>query len=168
LYQPDPGFAAHTKRPHILLKADGSTPEVIIPSVRPPTGMQSFNALGSLQSMSVSTTVRRFLANSAIRTTPDFAITADDIVGVDWKSAVNSSPGNAEGITVPTLVLTMSCHYLVVPGEIIFDHLASSDKTYASVEGAVHNFTPCKPEYGDTTRRGFDFVAGWLAKTGRF
>lgn len=46
----------------------------------------------------------------------------------------------------------MGCHYLIVPGEIIFDHLASKDKTYASVEGA----------------RTFDFVNEWLKKEGRF
>jgi hypothetical protein len=70
-------------------------------------------------------------------------------VGIDWASAYYSTPGNAAGITVPALVLTMSCHYLVVPGEIVFGHLAASDKTYASVEGATHGFEPCKPEYGD-------------------
>jgi len=147
LYQPDTRVVSHTRRPHLLLRADGSQADVIVHSVRPPSGLRALSALGSLESMTQNTTVRRFLANSAIRTTPDFAMTEDDIVGVDWRSASNSSPGSAEGITVPTLVLTMSCHYLVVPGEIIYDHLAARDKTYASVEGAVHNFTPCKPEY---------------------
>ena len=51
---------------------------------------------------------------------------------------MTSTPANAEGITVPSLVMTMGCHYLVVPGEIIYDHLAAKDKTYATVEGATH------------------------------
>jgi hypothetical protein len=64
--------------------------------------------------------------------------------------------------------MVMSCHYLVVPGEIIFDHLRSKDKTYAAVEGAVHMFTPCRPEYGDTVKRTFDYVDSWLSRAGRF
>jgi len=168
LYQPDPAFAAHTKKPYVLLKADGTRPETIIKSVRPPTGQQAAGALNTLHVMSNDTTVRHFLASSAIRTTPDFAMTADDIVGVDWASATTSTPANAEGITVPALVMPMTCHYLVVPDEIIFDHLGSKDKTLVAVEGAVHNFTPCRPEYGDTVKRTFDQVDAWLGKAGRF
>jgi pimeloyl-ACP methyl ester carboxylesterase len=168
LYQPDLAIVAHTRHPHTLLRADGTQVETVISSVRPPTGAQFVAALGSLNVMSENTTVRRFLANSAVRTTPDFAFTADDILGVDWSSSANATPGNATGISVPALVLVMSCHYLVVPGEVIFDHLASKDKTLAAVEGAVHEFTPCGPQYGDTVKRTFDYVDSWLMKPGRF
>jgi pimeloyl-ACP methyl ester carboxylesterase len=168
LYQPDPSFVSHTKKPHTLLKADGTRPEVIVNSVRPPTGQQVVGQLNSLSVMTENTTVREFLAHFAIRTKPDFAITDDDITGVDWASATTSTPANAEGITVPALVMPNSCHYLIIPDEIVFDHLASKDKTMAVVEGAVHTFTPCKPEYGDTVKRAFDYVDGWLSKPGRF
>ena len=168
LYQPDPSFVSHTKKAHTLLKADGTTPEVIVTSVRPPTGAQFANQLDSLHVMSENTTVREFLRHNAIRTKMDFAITSDDIGGVDWASATSSSPANAEGITVPTLIQANSCHYLIVPDEIIYDHLAAKDKTLAFVEGAVHGFTPCKPEYGDTVKRAFDNVDAWLSKPGRF
>lgn len=168
LYQSDPSFAAHTKKPHTLLKADGTQPETIVSSVRPPTGQQVLGSLNTLHVMSQNLTVREFLAHSAVRTRPDYAITADDITGVDWASATTSTPANAEGITVPALVQANSCHYLIVPDEIIFDHLASKDKTLAFVEGAVHGFTPCKPEYGDTVKRAFDNVDNWLSKPGRF
>jgi dienelactone hydrolase len=168
LYRPDVSFVSRTKRPHTLLKADGTQADVIVPSVRTPSGLQARAVLGTLSGMTQNTTVRQFLANSAIRTSSAFAITADDIVGVDWKSSINSTPGNAEGITVPTLVLSMSCHYLVVPDEIIYDHLGAKDKTFAAVEGAVHNFTPCRPEYGDTVKRTFDYLDMWLAGQSRF
>lgn len=168
LYQPDLTFAAHTKQPHMLLRTDGTRPVEIIHSVRPPAGgKQVLAMLNALGAMNYSTTVRGFLANSAIRANADFAFTADDITGVDWASSYTSTPANAEGVTVPSLVLTMSCHYLVVPGEVIFDHLASKDKTYASVEGATHLFQPCRPEYGDTKKRVFDFVDEWVSKPGR-
>ena len=56
----------------------------------------------------------------------------------------------------------------VVPSEIIYDHLAAKDKTFAAVEGSGHLFNPCKPQYGDTSKRLFDYVGQWLAKPGRF
>jgi pimeloyl-ACP methyl ester carboxylesterase len=167
LYQPDIAFAAHTRQPHLLLRADGTDGMAVIRSVRAPAGKSADDALRSLDTMAQNTTVRRFLAASAIRTGPDYAITADNIVGVDWKSAYNSTPAMAEGVTVPSLVMTMTCHYLVMPGEIIFDHLAASDKTYVAVDGATHGFAPCKPEYGDTTARTFDYLDRWLSQ-GRF
>ncbi|OBZ94486.1 hypothetical protein ADU59_14875 [Pararhizobium polonicum] len=168
LYQPDLSFAAHTKQPYMLLRADGTRPVEIIKSVRPPAGgKQVLSMLNELGAMNYSTTVRGFLANSAIRATADYAFTTDDIIGIDWASSYTSTPANAEGVTVPSLVLTMSCHYLVVPGEVIFDHLASKDKTYASVEGATHLFQPCRPEYGDTKKRVFDFVDEWVSKPDR-
>jgi pimeloyl-ACP methyl ester carboxylesterase len=167
LFQPDPSFITQTKAPHLLLKADGTRVETIIHSVRPPNA-GSAQQLHTLGSTSSSTTLRGFLSHTAIRTNADFAFTKDDIVGVDWRSAYDSAPGNAYGITVPTLVLTMGCHYLIVPGELVYDHLAAKDKTYATVEGATHGFTPCKAEYGDTTKTTFDFVDEWLSKGGRF
>lgn len=166
-YQPDLSFLAHTKQPHLLLRSDGTEEQVVIQSVRP-AAAGHLAAINELGSMNYDTTVRGFLANSAVRTSADYAVTADDIIGVDWASSYTSTPANAEGVNVPSLVLTMSCHYLVVPGAIIFDHLASADKSYASVEGATHLFQPCKPEYGDTAMRTFDFVDQWLGQDGRF
>ncbi|HMF97351.1 MAG TPA: hypothetical protein VKE96_23790 [Vicinamibacterales bacterium] len=168
LYQPDVRVVSTTRAPHLLLKADGTTPTEIVRSVRPPSGVNPDDALESLSLMTQNSTVRRFLGMSAIRTRPDFAFTEDDIVGVDWASAISSTPSNAEGITVPTLVMSMTCHYLVVPGEIVFNHLAARDKQFVLVEGATHNFTGCRPEYGDTLARTFDYVDGWLTHPGRF
>ncbi len=168
LYQPDTRLLARTARPHLLLRADGADAVGIIPSVREPSGSNVREALTTLRSMGTSTTVRTFLAQAAIRTGPNYAVTADSITGVEWASAFTSAPANARGITVPALVLTMSCHYLLVSGELTFDALASRDKSYAAVEGATHLFTPCRSGYGDTVKRSFNFVDGWLSKPGRF
>jgi pimeloyl-ACP methyl ester carboxylesterase len=168
LYQPDVRIVASTRAPHVVLKADGSRTTEIARSIRPPSGARPDEALGTLAVMTQNSTVRQFLAQSAIRTEPTFAFTENDIVGVDWKSAMNSTPGNAEGITVPTLVMSMTCHYLMVPDEIIFDHLAAKDKQLVMVEGATHGFGPCRPEFGDTTARTFDYVDSWLKQSGRF
>jgi len=168
LYQPDVQIVSSTRAPHLVLKTDGTRATEIVRSIRQPSGARPDQALGTLAVMTQNSTVRQFLALSAIRTTADFAFTTNDITGVEWTSAMNSTPGNAEGITVPTLVLSMTCHYLMVPDEIIYDHLASKDKQLVFVEGATHGFTPCKPEYGDTLARTFDYVDGWLKQAGRF
>lgn len=168
LYQPDPSLAAHTKRPYLVLRADGTEEEMIIRSVRPASGQQVLGRFDELDLMNYATTVTRFLADSAIRTTPDYAFTEDDIVGIDWATSFTSTPSNAGGVTAPALVVSMTCHYLMVPAEIIFDRLGSSDKSYVGLEGAAHSFRACSPEYGDTTKRLFDFVDGWLSAEGRF
>jgi pimeloyl-ACP methyl ester carboxylesterase len=168
LHQPDPThYLAHSKAPHTLLKVDGTDAETILTSVRPPLTRYASD-LKSLDAWTLNTTVRQFLSQVATRTTPDYAITADDIVGVDWRSSMLSTAGNVEGIRIPSLVMVMTCNDHVVHGEIIFNHLAAKDKTFAGVEGALHVFTPCKPEYGDTQKRMFDYVDGWLGKPSRF
>jgi hypothetical protein len=167
LFRTDMTLLSRTKATHTLLKADGSSPQVIVQSIRPPSGSPPVNGL-SRCCEKIDYGVRRFLANDAIRTTPDFALTADDVIGVDWSSSSTGTPANAAGVTVPTLVMTMTCFQFVVPSEITFDHLASRDKTFAAVEGAEHFFGPCEPQFGDTLKRTFDFVDAWLAKPGRF
>jgi hypothetical protein len=164
MYYIDVALLSHNKIPHTLLKADGSEAEVVVRSVRPAFPYRN-GKIGSLET-SLVTTVRSFLANEAIRTTKDFALTEDDILGVDWKSSSGSAPRNAAGTKVPTLELTANCSWLVVPSEIIYDHLAARDKSYVAVEGALHVFSACKPTYGDTKKRAFDFVDSWLAKSG--
>jgi pimeloyl-ACP methyl ester carboxylesterase len=165
-YASDLSLLSHTRQPHLVLKTDGSAADEIVRSIRPPEPRSGL--VGSLCCASLNYSLRAYLANDAIRTTKDFAATADNIVGIDWKSSVDSSIANAEGINVPTLILVNTCYRLVVTSEILFNHLAAKDKTYVALEGATHNFTPCKPEFGDTKKRGFDFVDSWISKPGRF
>jgi len=139
LHDADPTLLAATRAPHTLLKADGSTADVVVRSVRSPAGAQNVPPVADCCGV-VGFTARRFLDNDAIRTTPDFALTADNIVGVEWKSSLSSTPTNAESVTVPALVLTMSCSRSVVPGEIVFEHLAAKDKSYVAVEGRHAQF----------------------------
>ena len=48
LYQPDLSFVEHTKKPHMLLKADGTNVEQIVHTVRPPSGQQAVGNLDAL------------------------------------------------------------------------------------------------------------------------
>ncbi|MBI4442953.1 MAG: hypothetical protein HY649_06210 [Acidobacteria bacterium] len=166
LLQADVRLVSRTRKPHPLLKTDGSIATKTVRSVRPP--MARFAGLGTYEQFAEHTSVRRFLATAALRTTSEYNMTEDSITGVDWASSNTSAPSNIKGVTVPFLIMAMSCHYFLVPDEIIFDNAASKDKRYVLVEGASHGYTPCKPEYGDTLKKVYDYIDSWLAERGRF
>jgi hypothetical protein len=172
MHHTDLTVLSHTRKPHTLLKADGTQPTVIVNSIRPaggPVGDEALKkAIAQNDHPRNNETVRQYLANDAVRTTKNYALTADDVLGIDWKTSNDASPAQAEGVSVPTLVETNTCFQFVVPSEIVFDHIAAKDKTYFGVEGSAHFLTPCAPQYGDTKTRLFDFVGNWLAKPGRF
>jgi hypothetical protein len=162
----DTRLLSRTHAPHRHLRADGTTPIEIVPTTRPP--MAEVDTLDLLEQTTQNVTVRHYLSFLGLRTTADYSITEDAITGVLWRSSVNSVPGNVEGIRVPSLFISATCAPHLVLTEIAFDHSAAADKEYVGVEGADHGFRPCKPEYGDTSKRAFDFVDGWLTKPGRF
>jgi pimeloyl-ACP methyl ester carboxylesterase len=162
----DRQLLSQTHAPHVFLKADGTSPTQIVPSVLAATASSS--DLDRLYDTAQSGTIRHYLSFYGFRTTLEFATTADDIKGIDWRSSANSAPGNIEGITVPTLVMTGTCAAHLVPSEITYDHSPAQDKQFAAVEGADHFYKPCKPQYGDTVKRWFDYADVWLTKAGRF
>ncbi len=163
----DPRFLSRTRAPHVHLKADGTAPVEIAHSTRKPAAT-SVELRDTLAETTQNKTVRHFLSFLALKTTPEFELTEDSIKGVDWRSSANSSAGNVENITVPTLVMAGTCAIHLVPLEIVFDHSVAPDKQFVAVEGANHAFQPCRPEFGDTRTRTFDFVDAWLSKPGRF
>jgi hypothetical protein len=158
---------SRTHAPHLLLKADGKRSWQIIRSVRPPMASASDLDLYYRTTPLGNQTVRHYLSFYGLRTKSDYAITADDVKGVEWRSTANDAVGNVEGIRVPTLVMAGSCFPHMVMNEIVFDHSAAKDKEYVAVEGANHSLAPCRPEYGDTRKRAFDFVSSWLTQPGR-
>jgi hypothetical protein len=113
-------------------------------------------------------TVRYYLSFQALRLDPDYAVKADTITGVHWRGTPNSVPGNVEGIRIPTLFMGASFAPHLIFAEIAYDRSAAADKEFVGLEGANHGLQPCKPEYGDTFKRAFDYVETWLAKPGRF
>jgi hypothetical protein len=161
----DGRLLSRTHASHLHLKADGTTPVEIVHSTRKPQGMTTDR--DTFEETGQDVTVRHFLSFQALRTTPDFALTEDSMQGIDWRSSGNSAPGNVENISVPTLVMAATCAIHLVPLETVYDHSAAKDKEFVAVEGANHNFSPCRPEFGDTRRRAFDYVDAWLSKPGR-
>jgi pimeloyl-ACP methyl ester carboxylesterase len=158
------GFLSQTHAPHKLLKADGTQPVQVIQGIRPTQKRPPDNA--HLYPDPEMDTVKGFLT-TAIRLNPDYRWTKDNIYGVDWHSTAASSIGSMGGIHVPVLVMAASCAVHIVYLELAYDASPSKDKEYLGVEGANHGFLPCKPEFGDTFKRTFDYVDGWLSKPGR-
>ena len=160
IWQADIRLASRTRNEYPLILPDGSIATQVVHSVRPPMGRgrQALTYNGGALEVSV----RRFLGHQAVRTTDDYNTTEDSITGVDWDSSHTSTPSNAKGVQVPTLIMQMTCHYFLVVGEIIYEHAASVDKELVFVEGASHGFSACRPQYGDTVQKLFDYVANWL------
>ena len=166
LFQPDTSLLRRTKREHRLLKADGTISTQVLTSVRVPSG-NAVEATGYRSVLQVS--VRNFLGAHALRTTPDYNQTEDDVTGVNWASSNSSTLPNIKSVTVPLLIEVMGAHYFLRPGEMILDAAGSANKEMVAIEGASHVFTPCAPcgstptQFGDTVKRVFDYLDSWLA-----
>lgn len=159
---------SHTKRAHDLIHADGSITHELVRSVRKAECGVSFSRTYGMGAN--KNTVVGFLSAQAIRTTPDFAVLEDEIVGVDWHSSYASPVGNIEWIRVPALMMGMTGSYEFVAAEMIYDHAVMQDKTIAFVRGASHMFDPnheaekIPGEFGDTEKLLYDYMAKWLER----
>jgi hypothetical protein len=162
----DKRLTSKTHAPHLLLKADGTNVTQVIPEVTPAAARPEDQE--RMVQTGLNVTVRHYLTYNALRVTPDYKMTEDTITGLVLRSSPSSMQGNVEGVHVPTLFLVSTCGGEVVLQEIGFDHSAAKDKELVGVEGATHGYTPCKPEYGDTFKRAFDYADSWLSKPGRF
>jgi pimeloyl-ACP methyl ester carboxylesterase len=177
LWQPDTRLLRCSQAAYLLLtnaNPTGEGPKQIC-SVRLPAGNLDALTFDSVTSVSV----RIWLGAHSVRTTKDYNQTPDDITGIVYESSNTSTPTNIEGITKPLLIVVMGAHYFMRPDEIILAHATrTNDKEMVAVEGANHGFTPCtacavaqglpQTAYGDTVKRLFDYVDGWLGKPGRF
>jgi pimeloyl-ACP methyl ester carboxylesterase len=162
----DTRLLSKTHAPHPLLKADGTVSIQIVPTTR--SALADPAQMDRLDRTTQDVTVRHFLSFLAIRPHPDFAITEDRVIGVEWRSVAESVPGNVQGIKVPSLFMAGTCATHVVFLETAYDLSAAKDKEFVAVEGGDHYFKPCKPEYGDPVKHAFDYVDSWLTKPGRF
>jgi pimeloyl-ACP methyl ester carboxylesterase len=156
---------ARTHAPHPLLMPDGTKVVQVIARTMAPEATP-YNDLLSQTTQDV--TVRHYLSFQAMPTTPDYRMTEDNLLGVRWRATPNSLQGNLEGIKVPTFIMAATCNSELVLLEISYEHSAAKDKEFVGVEGADHNFQPCKPEYGNTYKHAFDYIDNWLSKPGRF
>ena len=161
------GLLNKTHAPHMLLKADGTRPVQILQAATVPERQMRPADTPHVFQEADEYSVRQFLSSFVVRLKPDYHWTEDGLFGIDWHSSPSSLAGSMEGIRSPTLIMTGTCAAHMVFHETAFDHSPAKDKEYLAVEGANHGFMPCKPEYGDTFKRTFDYVDGWLMKPGR-
>jgi hypothetical protein len=173
LFTQDIRLMSHTRKPWPLLRSDGTAVTQIVNSVRLAENSTSLSP--SMARGALKTTVRGFLNNFAIRVTDDYGYDEDTVHGVDWTSTYASNPGNIEGITVPLLIVGMTGHWEYAAAETIFEHANKApDKTLAYVEGAQHGYSTCTKcekvpgQFGDTQKTTYNYVDGWLSKSGRF
>jgi pimeloyl-ACP methyl ester carboxylesterase len=172
LFPQDLSLLNHTKKAWTLIHGDGSTTTEIVHSLRAP--MQPDTKVEGL-SQAMTTTVRGFLSSTALKVNSDFRITDTGFEGIDWTSNINNPVGNAEGITVPILMVGMTGSWEYLAAEHIYNHCPSADKSIAFVEGASHMFFPDpdaerynNKKFGNTVKALFDYVDSWLSNNGRF
>lgn len=161
-------FFSHTKEPQALIHKDGSVTKEIVPCrrvFRPGANSASKYNFGAL-----TTTVRTFLKNSAVRVDPGtYGYDESEIYGIQWRSSYCVTVGNMEDVTVPLLLMGMTGSYEYIAAEHIYRHATkAADKTLAFVEGASHNFVAAAEdekypgEFGDTVKSCFDYADKWI------
>ncbi len=171
LFPQDLSMLAHTKQEHDLLHADGSITHEIIRSLRKPKFSQTVTPMSMA---AVNTTVRAYLSERAVYAAPDYAFHADGVTGVMWDNVYCSAVPNMRKVSVPVLVMGMTGGYECMASEVIFENVASTDRTLTFVEGATHNFFPeteveeYPGQFGDTAKLTFDYIDQWLSASGRF
>jgi pimeloyl-ACP methyl ester carboxylesterase len=155
----DTSILCCTKKPHKMLKNDGTISTEIIKSVRPPDLTRA--ALNGTFNDGVRIlTLTSFLSANAIRATDSL-----DYSTIDWCSTNNSVPCALRSIHAPVLIAAMGAHYFVSDSEYFLEQAASADKDFVTIQGAVHGITPCTDcqggPYNNSVKNFFDYVAKW-------
>ena len=187
LWQADTSLVSCTKNQQIFLTHTGTlnpSPGPICSVRIPSASAADDDSFDSVEKVSV----RVWLGAHALRTNGRYDQTKDDITGIDYDSSATSTVSMVKGIgkhpngsnvTTPLLIVANGGHYFLRPDEIVYENAtATTDKTFAIEEGAVHGGGPCtqcaqalglpQDYFGDTNKRTYDFIDEWLRKPGRF
>jgi pimeloyl-ACP methyl ester carboxylesterase len=155
----DTSILCCTKKPHKLLKNDGTISTEIVHSVRPPD-LTRAAMNGTFNDGVRVLTLTSFLSANAIRATDSL-----DYSKIDWCSTNNSVPCALRNISSPVLITAMGAHYFVSDSEYFLEQAKSADKDFITIEGAVHGITPCTDcqggPYNNSVKNFFDYVAKW-------
>ena len=161
----DTQLLSRTQEEWPLLYPDGTVEEEVVESVRPAYSPETSGNL-SYQTFDgdLQTSVRKYLNTHAISPTSEYNITEDSLTGIDWSSSLSATPSNIEGVSVPLFQLPMTGFWFVTQNEIVHKHATTSDKEILYIEGASHEFTPIREEFGDTFEKTFDQIDRWMAE----
>lgn len=169
LFIQDNSLLGHTRNPQPLLKKGGVITNEIVHTVRLTNDSPDSRYFNRGSSM---TTVQSLLAGEMKFN--GFGYDECSMWGADWNFNPMSTQANVKGIHVPILIEGNTGSHEYINAEYNFENAVSSDKTAVFLEGASHMFTPVKEaerydgEFGDTLSTFADFMAGWLAGSGRF
>ena len=155
----DTSLLCCTKKPHKMLKNDGTISTEIIKSVRPPDLTRAV-LNGNFNDGVRVLTLTSFLSANAIRSTDSL-----DYSKIDWCSTNNSVPCALRSISVPVLITAMGAHYFVSDSEYFLEQAKSANKDFITIEGATHGITGCSDcaggPYNNSVKNFFDYVAKW-------
>ena len=178
LWQPDLQLVNCTQQAHIFLSHDGTRPNQVVCSVRPPSGTA---ATAVTSKAAIAANVHIWLGAHALRglASSPYNQTLSDLTGVDYSSSATSTVGNIGGFNKPLLMVANGGHYFLRPDEIVYNTARMTDKTYAIEEGSVHAGTECTAcevllglptptspttfgYYGDTLTRTEVYMTQWI------
>jgi len=160
----DPSIAGimTTARPEKLLRNDGTINTEVVHSV----AVSDLELPASNRTFDTGTkifTINSFLSANATRAT-------NALDGIDYCSSNNSTTCAAQSISVPVLIAAMGAFHFIRDDEAIFEKLASRDKDFVVIEGALHSFAPCTAcektpgQYSNTVKNLFDYIRDWTNK----
>ena len=148
-----------TASPRKLVRNDGTiVTQVVHSSAAPELGQPKTNRLfnGGARLL----TINSFLSANATRST-------NALDGIEDCSSNTSTICNVQSIKAPTLVAAMGGWRFIRDQERMYELSPAADKDFIVIEGAEHNYTPCRPcektpgQYSNTVKNLFDYMAKW-------
>ncbi len=148
-----------TKSPRKLIKNDGSIVTQIVHSAAVPELGQA-KANREFDGGTKMLTFTSYLSANATRST-------NSLNGIEDCSSNTSTICNVQSIKTPTLIAAMGGWRFIGDQERMYELSPATDKDFIVIEGAEHNYTPCKPcekipgQYGNSVKNLFDYMAKW-------
>jgi hypothetical protein len=148
-----------TKSPRKLIKNDGSiVTQVVHSAAVPELGQQKANR--EFDGGTKLLTFTSYLSANATRS-------SNSLDGIEACSSNTSTICNVQSIKAPTLIAAMGGWRFIRDQERMYELSPAADKDYVVIEGAEHNYTPCKlcektpGQYSNSAKNLFDYMAKW-------
>ena len=166
LFPHDLTLLTHTKGEYTQIYGDGTRKTEVVYSIR--NAARPDNLTPSYNAAAFKTSVKSFLASTAVLANDDFYIDETGIYGIDYDSSYACTPGNVHHIDAPTLVMGLTAGYEFMAAEEVYRNLKAEDKTLAFVHGVnhpiriAHYMEKFPGEFGDPIKYMFDYIAEWI------
>jgi hypothetical protein len=142
-----------------LLKNDGSIVTQMVHSTAVPELGQA-KANREFDGGTKILTFASYLSANATRST-------NSLDGIEHCSSNTSTICNVQSIKAPTMIAAMGGWRFIRDQERMYELSPAADKDFIVIEGAEHNYTPCKPcektpgQYANSVKNLFDYTAKW-------